>query len=196
MSKIKLVESISLKDFEKEINEELKKIIDFFEKELSKLRTNRAHPSIIEDILVIHYGTQTQLKHISVISATESNMLTVQPFDHSTLHDIEKALSTSSDLGGVVKNDGKTIKITFPPMSQERRQDIIKSIAKKQEISLISARKTRQDYVNTIKKAEKDKHISKDLSEKLQKMLQNIIDLASNNINTLSQKKEKSIMQS
>jgi ribosome recycling factor len=192
MSNIKVSEQVSLKEFEKNVFDEMKKAIEFFEKELSKIRTNRTHPSLIEDIKVNIYGAVKPLKAMAVITTPEANSLLIQPFDVSTIVEIEKALSLI-DLGGQAKNDGKSIKIIIPPMSQSRRAELVKMVYKKQEESLIAVRKIRQDVSGLIKQAEKDKKLSEDMSLRFQKVLQNVLDSISNNLSTICKKKEASL---
>ena len=191
--KITYSENLSIKDFEKSISEETKKIVDFLDKELLKLRTNRVHPSLVEDLKVNVYGKVTLLKGLAVITTSESNIIVISPFDPSNIAEIEKALS-ALDLGGTPKNDGKTIKIVIPPMSQSRRLELVKMVHSKKEESLISIRKIRQEVLNDLKKVEKDKKVSEDFSKKLQKSLQNSIEEINSTINLICQKKEKSLL--
>ena len=192
MSNIKVSEQISLKEFEKSVSDEMKKAIEFFEKELSKIRTNRTHPSLIEDVKISIYGSNKPLKALAVITTPEANSLLIQPFDVSTIIEIEKVLSLI-DLGGQAKNDGKSIKIIIPPMSQSRRSELVKMVYKKQEEALIAVRKTRQDVLGLIKQAEKDKKLSEDVSSRFQKTLQNVLDSISNNLSVICKKKEASL---
>lgn len=190
MNGLIITESTLPKDFEKRVLEEMKKSVDFFEKEIAKLRTNRAHSSLIEDVKINVYGGQMMpLKNIAVITTPEPAVLLIQPFDPSTIIDIEKGLSTC-DFGSQPKNDGKMIKIVLPQMSKDRRQELIKMVSKKQEETLIGIRKTRQDIVAIIKQAEKDKKISEDSSERFQKLLQQCLDAITLIINSISKKKE------
>lgn len=191
--KIIYSENLSIKDFEKSISEEVKKIVEFLDKELIKLRVNRVHPSLVEDLKVNIYGKVTLLKGLAVITTPESNIIIISPFDPSNISEIEKALSIL-DLGGTPKNDGKTIKIIIPPMSQSRRLELVKMVHLKKEESLISIRKIRQEVLSDLKKVEKDKKISEDFSKKLQKSLQNFIEEINLSINLICQKKEKSLL--
>lgn len=189
-----LSENTSIKNFEKEINDLLKPNFDFLEKELAKLRTNRAHPSLIEDIKIFCYNSSNQLKNLGIITILESNTLLIQPFDIDTLPDIEKALS-QSEFGFNPKNDGNSIKIVLPQISKERRIELVKLVSKKNEEIMNSGRKIRQDILNEIKKKEKDKKISQDFSQRLQKILQNSFDQFSQTINQISKKKEISLQE-
>ena len=192
-----LKENTSLKNFEKEISDLMKPGIDFFEKEIFKLRTNRAHPSLVEDIRVLldHKNKNyTILKKIALITIPDPTVLIIKPFDHSAISNIEKALS-QSDLNFNPKNDGIQIKITLPPLSKERRLELVKMLSKKVEESFVQVRKLRQDILGEIKKAEKIKDISQDFSQRLQKILQTIFDQVSEQIEQVAKKKELSLLQ-
>ncbi len=189
-----LNDSTNLKNFELEAVKLFNPILLFLEKELSKIRTNRAHPSLIEDIKIIIYCGQetTLLKHIALITTPDPTTLLIQPFDASTNNDIERALS-QSEVGLNPKNDGKSIKIILPPMSKERRLELSKMVSKKKEDVIIQSRKIRQDILNEIKKAEKDKNLSQDMSQKLQKNLQNLFDKINLQFDQICQKKDTTL---
>jgi ribosome recycling factor len=191
-----LNDTTNLKNFENELLKLFTPILSFLEKELSKIRTNRAHPSLIEDIRVVTYGGQetTLLKHLALITTPDALTLLIQPFDISTNTDIEKALS-QSEVGLNPKNDGKAIKISLPPMSKERRIELNKTVSKKKEDGIVQARKIRQDILNEIKKAEKDKNISQDFSQRLQKTLQQSFDKINEQLDLICKKKEQSLQE-
>ena len=192
MLKIIFSESISIKDFEKKTIDEMKKSVEFLEKELLKIRTNRAHTSLVDGIKVENYGQFVALRSIAVITTPEPTTINIQPFDISNLIAIEKAIS-QSNIGTQAKNDGKCLKIMLPPMSQARRVELIKNVHEKQQEALISIRKVRQDMITDIKKAEKDKKLSQDLSSKIQKSLQGALDEISKIISKMIETKEKSL---
>lgn len=194
MSNIIFSESLSQKDFEKKVLEEMKKSVDFLDKELLKIRTSRANPSLVDNIKVDVYGQLMPLRSIAVITVPEPATIFIQPFDISSISQIEKALM-QSDLGTQPRNDGKSIKIILPPMSQARRSELIKNVHKKQEEFLITIRKIRQDFLTSLKQAEKDKKISEDLSQRLQKSLQFCLDETSKNISKLVENKEKALLE-
>lgn len=190
-----LSDSINIKNFEKEIFDLFQGALSFLDKELSKIRTNRAHPSLIEDIKVSVYGGSSivAIKHLAIINASDSVTLVVEPFDISTLSDIERVLS-QSDIGLNPKNDGKSIKISLPPMSKDRRNELIKLASKKKEETTIQIRKVRQDILNEIKKAEKNKKLSEDCSNRFQKLLQQIFDKIIDLSETMVKKKEQMLL--
>lgn len=170
-----IVEGSSIKQLEKEIENQMDKHIKHFEKEVSKLRTGRAHPSMVEDIRVSCYGTNMPIKEIASISAQDASLLVIQPWDKSLLDDIIKALSIS-DLNINPQSDGEIIRLKIPPMSSSRRDELVKSLHQKLEFSKIAIRNTRKDIQNKIREAEKSKDISEDYSKRLQDILQKTTD--------------------
>jgi ribosome recycling factor len=191
-----LNDGINLKNFENDSLKIFSPVLLFLEKELSKIRTNRAHPSLIEDIKIISYGgaETTQLKNLALITTPDALTLLIQPFDTSIINDIEKGLS-QSEIGLNPKNEGRFIKINLPPMSKERRIELSKIVSKKKEDAIVQARKTRQDILNEIKKAEKDKGLSQDFSQRLQKALQQCFDKINEQLDLISKKKEISLQE-
>ncbi|HEV2601000.1 MAG TPA: ribosome recycling factor [Candidatus Babeliales bacterium] len=192
MIEIQLVEN-EIKPFETAMDAEMIKAIKHFEKELLKIRTGRAHTSLIEDIIVSCYGKDMMpLKKIASLAAPDARLLTIQPWDKALLHDIERALTTS-DIGIVPVNDGDVIKLPLPDMSHARREDLIKQLGKRLEECKVAIRNVRKDFNNIIRDAKKDKKISENffnrLSDSLQKFTDKFIDSAEN----LSSKKEKDI---
>jgi len=188
-------ESMDFKAFEKKILDEMKRSVEFLEKEFAKIRTNRVHPSLIEEVRIFAYGSQILLKNAAVITVQDGNCLVIQPFDLSLVEEIEKALS-QADLGSQPRNDGKIIKVAIPPLSLSRRNELLKMVQKKHEESLISIRKVRQDFFNEVKEAEKKKKISEDISHKLQKNIQNTLDSVSLLLSSLNKKKEEALFSS
>jgi ribosome recycling factor len=189
---MKLSESISTKEFEQSVLSELDKTIDFFEKELNKIRTGRAHVSLIEDVKVDCYGQEMPLNGVAIITTPEPSAFLIQPFDVSIVGEIERAL-LKTDLGAQPRIDGKSIKINLPPMSQARREELAKTVGKKAEEAMISIRSVRQDIMNIIKKSEKNKSISEDMERRLSKILQGCIDGASKKIANIASQKEKTL---
>lgn len=195
MSTIILTEDISQKTFEKYVNDLMQESSLFCEKELQKIRTNRAHPSLIEELRVQAYGNIMILKDLAVIAVIDNQTLSIQPFDIGVLGDIEKALTQDGNLGAMPRNDGKMLKISLPSMSQARRQELIKIAGKQKELALVGLRKTRQDILQLVKDAEKNKKISEDLGKRLQKSIQTSLDHFTNIIENIVQKKEQAILE-
>lgn len=184
-----LVEGAPTKQFETAVEQEMLKPLSHFEKELTKLRTGRAHASMVEDIRVTAYGSMMPLKELSAISAPEPQMLTIQPWDKSVIGEIEKAIALS-DLGVTPVNDGNLIRIVLPKMSSSRRDELAKNLAKRLEECRVSIRAVRQDFHNLLRDAEKGKKISEDYSKRLQALLQKTTDAMIEKAKVASDKKE------
>lgn len=189
---VQLVEGANTKQFEKDIEIEMDKHIKHFEKELIKIRTGRAHPSMIEDMKVPVYGTYMSLKEVAAVAAPDVSLLTVQPWDQANLAEIEKAIATS-DLGVTPSNDGNVIRIQLPRMSSGRRDELIKILHQKLEQAKIAIRNIRRDVQNLIRDTEKSKKVSLDYSRRLQDSLQKITDKFIELTDKLASKKENEI---
>lgn len=192
MIKLDYIEGSSTKAFEKNVEAEMSPHIAHFEKELVKIRTGRAHISMIEDLRVSCYGTSMPLKDLAALSAPDVQLLVIQPWDKEIMPDIEKAFSMS-DLGVTPLNDGNVIRIQLPRMSSNRRDELAKILSKKLEECKISIRNVRKDFHNLIREAEKSKKISEDSSRRLQDLLQKITDKMIETSDKMSVKKEEEI---
>lgn len=192
MANYTFTEGASTKPFETTVEADMQKHIQHFEKELQKIRTGRAHPSMIEDIKVFAYGTMMPLKETAAVSAPDAQLLVVQPWDKTIIPEIEKALS-ASDLGVTPMTDGPIIRIVLPKMSSSRRDELSKVLGKRLEECKIALRNVRKDVHTAIRDTEKDKKISEDYSKRLQDLLQKITDKVSALADTLSSKKEAEI---
>jgi ribosome recycling factor len=192
MIELTLVENDS-KSFEKAMQDEMNKAIKHFEGELIKIRTGRAHTSLIEDIQVSCYGAAAMpLKNLASITAPESRLLTIQPWDAGIIPDIERAIRTS-DLGVSPINDGALIRIQLPEMSATRRDELGKILAKKLEESRVSIRNIRKDFNNIIRDSKKDKVISENFFSRLSDILEKITGNNIDKVEKLAQKKEQDI---
>ena len=140
---------------------ELDKTHNALRKELSHVRTGRASTALLEGIHVEYYGTRTPLNQVASLSAPEPSLLVVQPYDKSVIGAIEKAIQ-SSELGLNPQNDGKLIRIPIPPLTEERRRDLVKHVRKVAEEFRVGARNHRRDALEMLKELEKDKDITED----------------------------------
>jgi ribosome recycling factor len=192
MTGFQFTETTNIKPFEKAVEAEMDKQIKHLEKEFIKIRTGRAHPSMVEDLKVMCYGTLMPLKNMAAISAPEPQLLIIQPWDSSSIADVEKAVS-QSDLGVSPANDGNVIRIQLPRMSSSRRDELAKVLSKKTEEGKVSLRNVRKDFHNDIREAEKTKKISEDTSRRLQDTLQKVTDRFTELVDKMSQKKEEEI---
>lgn len=189
MAEIILIEN-DIKSFQKPMEAEMENPLKHFERELIKIRTGRAHTSMIEDIPVSAYGLDpVPLKGLGVVAAPDARLLTVQPWDVSIIPDIEKAI-TASGIGVSPVNDGKIIRLRLPEMSSERREELIKMLHKKLEECRVAIRNVRKDFKNLITDAKKDKKISENFHNRLADLLQEITDNYIGKAESLAKKKE------
>ena len=189
MAEIILVEN-DIKSFQKPMEVEMENPLKHFERELAKIRTGRAHTSMIEDIPVMVYGQDAMpLKGLGTVAAPDARLLTVQPWDVSIIPDIEKAI-VASGIGISPVNDGKIIRLRLPEMSSDRREELVKMLHKKLEECRVAIRNVRKDFKNLLTDAKKDKEISENFYNRLEELLQKITDSYIEKAETLAKKKE------
>lgn len=192
MAQIVITEN-DIKSFQTPMEAEMAKAIKHFEGELIKIRTGRAHTSMVEDLPVSCYGQAPMaLKSYASIAAPDARLITIQPWDASILADIEKALKTS-DLGVNPINDGAMIKIVLPEMSSARREELVKILGKKLEECKVAVRNVRKDFNNLLRDAKKEKKISENFFNRLEDVLQKVTDSFIDKADQLSEKKEKEL---
>lgn len=192
MINIQLVEN-DQKTFQTAMEAEMAKAMKHFDGELIKIRTGRAHTSLIEDIAVAVYGNPpAPLKQLASLAAPDARLLTVQPWDASIINEIEKAITTS-DLGIKPLNDGALIKIVLPEMSSSRREELVKILGKKLEECKIAIRNVRKDFNNLVRDAKQNKAISENFYSRLTDLLQKITDTYTDKADQLAAKKDKEI---
>ena len=171
------------------MKDDLEHIIEYLKEELSGLRTNRATPILVENIKVDAYGSSMPLNQLATISAPEANQILIKPYDQNLIKNIEKSIN-ESDLGFSPTNEGKQLRITIPPLTEERRNELVKIVGQKAEEARISIRKKRDEEMKIIKNNEKSGEISEDDKFKQEKTLQNEIDDTVNKVNNLASDKE------
>jgi ribosome recycling factor len=170
------------------------KTITALQNELKRVRTGRASLSLLDSIRVDYYGTPTPLNQMATLSVPESRLIAIQPWDVSVIKDIEKAL-LKSDLGLTPSNDGKIIRISIPPLTEERREELVKVVHKMCEDHKIAARNIRRDANELIKGFKKDGDISEDEAFKGQDEIQNITNDFVSQIDSIYKDKEKEIIE-
>jgi ribosome recycling factor len=189
---VNLVEN-DVKSFKTAVELEMDLPLKHFEKELLKIRTGRAHHSLIEDIAIACYGQDpAPLRNFASISVPDARLIVVQPWDVNVLNDIEKGLK-ESDLGVNPLNDGKVIKIQLPEMSGSRREELVKQLGKKLEDCRTAIRNVRKDFHNIVRDGKKDKKISEDFHNRLNDELQAITDAFIKKADDKAKKKEDDI---
>ncbi len=164
------------KSFETLLKEHMENPIKHYEKELLAIRTGRASITLLENIKVETYGQYMNLREMATLGAPDARMLTVQPWDKSTISAIEAALATS-DLGVTPINDGNVIRIQLPQMSASRRDELVKILGKKTEDCKVGIRNIRKDFHNEVRDADKKHIISEDFAKRLADLLQKVTDL-------------------
>ena len=179
--------------FKSSMEEEMEKALKHLDGELVKIRTGRAHTSLVEDIRVACYGgAPMPLKQIAAVSAPEARLLTVQPWDAGTIGSIEKALQTS-DIGITPLNDGKIIRLQLPEMSHARREELVKILGKRLEECKVTLRNVRKEFNNLIRDGKKDKEISENFHSRLSDILEEVTTSFIKKAEERAQKKEKEI---
>ncbi|MCD6133984.1 MAG: ribosome recycling factor [Candidatus Omnitrophica bacterium] len=181
-----------LKSLLKDAEDKMKKVIEVTRREFNELRTGRANPKMVEGLHVNYYGTPTLLKEIASISVPEARLIVIHPWDPNVLPEIEKAVY-QSNLGITPANDGKVVRLSVPPLSGERREELIKIVKSITEEGRVSIRTVRKDANEKIKALEKEKKISEDERFKGQEEVQKLTDKYIKEIEKILQEKEKEL---
>ena len=176
------------------IEEKMRASVGGLKKDLATLRTGRATPALIDHIKVDYAGIPTPLNQIAGISVPESNLLVIQPWDKGTIRDIEKAI-LKSDLGLNPSSDGNVIRISIPPLSEERRQELIKVVRKRVEERKIVLRNLRHGVVKELKDMEQNKEISQDEHKRAFDLLQKLTDVFIDEVEQIGRDKEVELME-
>ena len=183
---------------DKEVTAELKlkleSVQEHFVNELKKLRTGRAHPSMVEDVMVEAYGVMTPLKQLATITTPESQLIQISPFDPSTVADISNSIRNNQTLGLNPSDDGRVVRIQVPALTTERRQQIVKQLGEKLEEAHIGIRKARHDAIDTVDKAKKSKEIGEDEAKRLQNEIDGLVNGSKTEVESQSSLKEKEIL--
>lgn len=178
----------------KEARQHMQKTIDVFKEELGGIRAGRVSPTLIEKVEVKAYGQTMELRQLALISVQGSNTLVVQPFDQSTVDAIFKALE-KEDLGTMPVSDGRVIRINFPPLSEERRKEMIKLVHKFAEEAKIAIRNIRRDIIKKIDSKQKNGEYSEDQARRVKDEIQKVTDEFIKKIDEMVEHKEKEIME-
>lgn len=172
--------------------EKLKKALDFFVDEIRTLRTGRATPALVENLRVDYYGNPTPLKQVASISVPEARLIMIKPYDKSLLSAVEKVIS-ESDLGVQATNDGNILRISLPPLNEERREEFAKIVREKAEEAKVSMRNARREAVDEIVSKEKSGEVSEDEKHRQEKEIQDKLDEHIKTIDQKAEEKEKEI---
>ncbi len=172
----------------------MKGAIQALEDDLAGVRTGRATPALVEKLQVEYYGAATPLMQLASISIPEARQILIKPYDASSIKGIEKAI-LASELGLTPNNDGKSIRLNLPPLTEERRRDLVKLVHNRLEESRISVRNVRRDIIKDLKEYEHEKLITEDDLKKAEEELQKLTDRFIQQIEQIGQRKEKEIME-
>jgi len=183
-----------IKDILIDAEHRMRSAIQVLHDDLNAIRTGRASPSLVEKLSVEYYGAPTPLMQLASISVPEPRTITIKPFDTTTLKAIEKAIQTS-ELGLNPNNEGKVIHLNLPPLTEERRRDLVKHVNHRLEEARIAVRNIRRDSHNDMRDFEKEKLISEDDLKRGEEDLQKLTDRFVEEISELGQKKEAEIME-
>ena len=181
-----------LRDILDEVKSKLSEIESGFKQEISKFRTGRASVSILDNITVEYYGTATPINQLATLSVPEANLIVIQPWDSNIVGDIEKAIRNSNiDINPV--SDGKIIRLPVPPLDEERRSEIIKTLKKYTEERKTASRLIRREYREMVKTLQEEKEISEDEEKRFNEDLQNLVDENIKSLEKIETLKEKHI---
>ena len=183
-----------MKELIKNTEEKMQKSIDALEREYKSIRAGRANASVLDRITVDYYGVPTPIQQMAAVSVPEARTLLIAPWDKSTLKEIEKAILTS-EIGINPQNDGTSIRLNFPPLTEERRKDIVKDVRKKGEEAKVAVRNQRRDALDKLKSLKKGNTITEDDEADGEKKIQNLTDKFCKEIDELASAKEKEIME-
>ena len=184
----------ALKEIQQQLKTRMEKAVDDFRANLASTRTGRASVHMLDSIKVPYYGSEMPLNQVAQVTAADANMIMIQPWDPSILSDIEKALR-GSDLGFNPQNDGKIVRIPVPPMTEERRRDVVKHLNKTLEDHRTGVRNIRRDGNDMIKKSAKDKKISEDEEKRSLEEIQKLTDDEIRRMEEMCRNKEREVLQ-
>jgi len=182
-----------INDVLKDAEARMKGAIHSLEEDLNGIRTGRASPALVEKLMVEYYGTPTPLYQMATINVPEAQLITIKPFDKTSLRSIEKAIQTS-ELGLNPNNDGTLIRLSLPPLTQERRKELVKVVHHRLEEAKVALRNIRRSAIDDIRDFEKESLISEDDSHRGQDEMQKLIDKYTEQVDGIGKRKEQDIM--
>ena len=186
--------SQSVENIMTDVRSRMEKSLELLKREIGSIRTDRANPSLVENLKVDYYGVPTPLNQIASVSIPEARLIIIQPWDKHALGDIEKSI-LKSDLNLTPSNDGTIIRITIPPLTEERRKEVVRMVRKKAEDGRIAIRNVRRDGLEKIRAMEKNKELSEDARDIGQEQLQKHTDSYIAKVNEFLEQKESEIIQ-
>ena len=173
--------------------QKMQKVLDTLEDALDGIRAGRANPAVLSKVMVEYYGTPTPIQQIASVSSPDPRTLLIQPWDTKAVKDIEKAI-LSSDIGINPQNDGRSIRLIFPQLTEERRKELTKQVKKYAEEAKVAMRNIRRDGMDYVKKLKKNSEITEDEQKKAEKDLQDLLDKMIKKVDSALAAKEKELM--
>ncbi len=183
-----------MQEFKKKASDRMNVAVDVLKKDFASLRTGRASLALLDGISVDYYGTQTPVNQVATLGIPDPRQITIQPWEQKIIPEIEKAI-LKSGLGLTPSNDGKTIRLNIPALTEERRKELVKVAKKRAEEARVAVRNIRRDINEEVKRAEKEQHLSEDDVKKLHEEIQKITDSYIARVEEVLQHKEKEIME-
>lgn len=183
-----------INDVLRDAESRMKSALKTLDQDLGAIRTGRASPKLVENLPVEYYGTQTPLQQLATIAAPEPDLITIRPFDPTTVSNIERAIQTS-DLGLMPSNDGKIIRLSIPPLNEERRQELVRVVQRRCEEAKVAVRNVRRDALDDLRELEKEKIVSEDDFFRGKEDLQMLTDGYTDRIDEATRRKEQEIME-
>jgi len=181
-------------DMVKSYQENMNKSIDYLRNDLAAVRAGRANPAVLDKITVDYYGTPTKINQMAAVSVAEARILVITPWDNSTIRNIQRAI-LASDIGINPTDDGRSLRLVFPQLTEERRRDLVKDIKKMGEDTKVAVRNIRRDAVDKFKAMEKKSEITEDDLKDLQEQLQKVTDESIKTVDEAVKAKEAEIME-
>ena len=172
----------------------MEKAIQSLENDLATIRAGRANPAILDKVTVEYYGVPTPIQQVGTVAVPEARTITIQPWDASILGDIEKGI-LKADIGITPNNDGKMIRLNFPPLTEERRKELVKGVSKRGEECKVAIRNVRRDSLEAFKKQKKDGEITEDDLKDLETKVQKMTDKFIASVDSIISAKEKEILE-
>ena len=183
-----------IEDITTDTDNGMKKAVDSFKRDLQKIRTGRANAAMLDGIKVDYYGTPTPVNQVATVQVVDARLITVKPWEKAMIAVIDKQIR-ASDLGINPVADGELVRLPIPPLTQERRRDLAKTVGKQTEEARVAVRSARRDAMDMIKDAEKDKQVTEDERKKGEKNIQDLTDKYIAQIEDIAKAKEKEIME-
>lgn len=185
---------MSPSDVVNQAKSKFKQAAEHFQEESKKIRTGRAHPGILDGVMVEAYGVPTPLNQVANVTAPEAQLLQITPFDPSNLAAISAAIRDNQSLGLNPSDDGRIVRVPIPPLNEERRRDYVKVLNGKVEDSMVSLRNVRHEALKTVDQAKKDKDIGEDEAKRMTTQVDEAMNMAKSEIEAIAAAKESEIM--